>query len=124
MIFFMNKISLIFFTSSSLFGRDKYYGFAVDWLIELLSIIAGFIGYITVGSFYVGLCLYINGMVTDMKIKMVNKSSSDYLDGTRFWMVNVKEMMFHAEIIGYGSFRWGLVSRSQGERPSRKISSS
>lgn len=86
------------FEFSSFFGRDTYFGFAVDWFLETISIISCFVCFVPVGSLYTGLCLYINGMVLDMKARLTYTAfgSQHRMD---LWSVYVKEIAFHIEII-------------------------
>lgn len=91
------------FLCSSLFGREKYFGFAVDWFIVLISISSCLIVFTAVASLYVGLCLYISGMVTDMRTQLI--SSTFVLDGnvhqTNQRRIYAEEIAFHIEIIEY-----------------------
>lgn len=77
-------------------------GFAVDSLIELTSTISCFIVLTTVGSLYVGLCLYINGMVADMRTR-VDSAFASHKEFNKMdqWAVILKEIDFHNEIIEY-----------------------
>lgn len=47
-------------------------GFYLDWFIEMIvSIVADVAIFISV-SFYVGICLYINGMMKDIKLHLMD----------------------------------------------------
>lgn len=77
-------------------------GFAADSLIELTSTISCFIVLTAVGSLYVGLCLYISGMVADMKTRLDSAfASPKEFNKTDQWTVIVQEINFHTEIIEY-----------------------
>lgn len=56
-----------------------------------------------VGSLYSGFCLYINGMVADMKTKIAYGAfGSDHKpNGANLWAIYVEEINFHNEIIRY-----------------------
>lgn len=68
--------------------------------IELIGAITYFAALITVGSLYMGLCLYIHAMVMDMKAKMTQSvlMPSRTFNGMR--SVDVKEIDFHNDIVG------------------------
>lgn len=51
-------------------GRNNYVGYAVDWIIELVAAVSCMIFVLINGSLYIGLCLYINAMVADMKTRL------------------------------------------------------
>lgn len=58
----------------------------------------------TIGSIYAGLCLYINGLVADMKAKLsfsVFKGPQHEVNQSIDWSLYVQEIDFHVEIIGY-----------------------
>lgn len=82
--------------------NEDYLRFAFDWLIELLAIIPGAIVIVMTGSLYSGLCLYINGMVADMKASIPNSAFDSHLRSNQpveYWSIFVKEIDFHIEII-------------------------
>lgn len=55
------------------------------------------------GSLYSGLCLYINGMVADMKTRISCPASALHhgADRASRWPIYVQEIDFHNEIIEY-----------------------
>lgn len=81
--------------NSSLIGRTTYIGFFIDWCIEVISVLGIFVTFISAGSFYVGMCLYINGMVEDMKIRMTSLDAAQM----EIWSSNVRQIQFHNEIL-------------------------
>lgn len=68
--------------------------------IELIGAITYFVTLITVGSLYMGLCLYIHAMVLDMKARMAQSVllPSRIIHGMR--SIDIKEIDFHNDIIG------------------------
>lgn len=88
---------------SSFLGRDKYFGFAVDWFIVLISVGSCFVMFTTVGSLYSGLCFYITGMVVDMKTQLSCSvfGSHETSNRTKCWTIYVKEITVHIEILEY-----------------------
>lgn len=80
--------------SSSLIGRTCYLGFYIDWFIELTTGAACVIIIAINGSIYVGIFLYINGMVKDLKMRL-----SSELSPVRPWSIYIKEINHHVEII-------------------------
>lgn len=87
---------------SSLFGRENYAGYTVDWLIQMTAAIPGFTVLITVGSLYMGLCSYINGMVSDLKARMKATSKlKRKVYQKRAWPIYVELIDFHAKTIEY-----------------------
>lgn len=57
--------------------------------------------YISVGSLFISLCVYIHGMVADMEAEMSNLTFLSNFDATTRWSIVVKEINFHNEIIAY-----------------------
>lgn len=59
------------------------------------------------GSSYIGMFLYINGMMSDMKMRLnsMNNNSMEAQQkpssSVEKWSIYVREMDFHVEIIGY-----------------------
>lgn len=52
-------------------------------------------------SIYIGMCLYITGMVKDMKMRITAIDSPAYhrLHESNTWPIYVREISFHNEII-------------------------
>lgn len=78
-------------------------GFFIDWLIELICLAADVLTMIATGSMYIGFCLYINGMVKDMQIRVMsidtNALSSSEHSTLSTWSAYVQEIDLHVEII-------------------------
>lgn len=90
---------------SSFFDRLTYKGFLVSWIIEGSSAAAGFLILVIVGSIYIGMVLYIAGMVKDMRMRIV-PYDSDFapeshqpLNQIKAWLMFAREIEFHAEIL-------------------------
>lgn len=114
-----NKINFSLKWSSSLIGRASYIGFFIDWFIESISILVTCIVFVSSGSSYFGIFLYINGMVRDMKMQLMSngslycsksesnealkptKESCEPLKQMELWRCYVRELKFHIEIMGY-----------------------
>lgn len=90
---------------SSLLGRESYFGFFVDWFIELIAEVMCLIVFVTSATLYIGLCLYINGMVMDMKTEMAcsNFILDKKIDLPNYWSTYAMTIDFHCEIIEYVS---------------------
>lgn len=78
----------------------------IDWLMELVSVIGNATIITTSGSLFIGLCLYIGGMVTDVekRISSIAQKSTDQTtraDHNKMWSIYVNELRFHNEIIRY-----------------------
>lgn len=86
---------------SSLVARANYIGFFVDWIIELIGNCVAYAMIIATASIFIGLHLYINGMMQDMRIRLTMRA----IDGdsteepTQMWPTYVEEIQFHIEII-------------------------
>lgn len=78
-----------------------YFGFFIDWLIQLFALTTGFT--IASGSIFLGLCLYIRAMVQDIKIRTVllGDFQSDAVDCIRIRSAYVEEIRFHMELLEY-----------------------
>lgn len=89
-------------TPSSLFGRTKVTGFYIDCFIVVGGGAANFTAIFLFGTIQMGIFLYINGMVKDMKIRMKTiglDSPNDPNHSKRIWSNYVREIKFHNEII-------------------------
>lgn len=97
------NISLLTYVifASSLSTKAGYLQYSIDWVVELASITPAALTIPMAGSLYAGLCLYINGMVMDMKAKLsyADISSADELHGASRYLIYVHEIDFHNEII-------------------------
>lgn len=85
---------------SSLLDRTTYMGFCVDWIIELFGTLVCLIMLILSVSFTLGVCLYINAMVTDMEIILNDDDSNGPLERMEWWSRYVQEIAYHIKVIG------------------------
>lgn len=86
---------------STLIGRTSYVGFFIDWFIELICFATVLLILIASGSIYIGISLYIIGMVEDLKMR-IPSIDSDFvaqLNPASVWSIYVKEIDHHVEII-------------------------
>lgn len=69
----------------------------------LLSVTSCLFVFAAVASLYSGLCLYISGMVTDMRTQLICPvfGSGGKVDQTNQRLIYVEEITFHIEIIEY-----------------------
>lgn len=84
---------------SSWFGVYTYFGFFADWVTQAASSVLIYPLIIsTIASFFVGVCLYVEGMVKDLKKTLMafHKSNEDQ---SEMWSIYVNEIRFHNEII-------------------------
>lgn len=83
-------------------GRTTYMGFYVDWFIEFACFAADPIAFASSVSIYVGMFLYINAMVEDVKMRLssinFNESAGEQ-DPMNIWSMYVAEIDLHVEII-------------------------
>lgn len=105
----ISNISGIF--HSSWIGRTSYGGFFLDWINECSAATTYFLILTASASLYVGMCFYIHGMVTDMKIQMIDinllvkrDELNDNLHQLNVWWLFVREIRFHYEILQYATF--------------------
>lgn len=101
-------------------GRDNYMGFFVDWSIEVIATTTGYMTVILSALFYIGMYLYINGMVNDMRMELMPNRPDSFkkprhpLDQRKNWSIYVRQIEFHIEIIGYQlTSRFALISFNQ-----------
>lgn len=83
-------------------GRTTYKGFYVDWFIEFACFASDPILFTSSASIYVGLFLYINAMVKDVKMRLslINlNDSADEGHPANIWSNYVPEIDLHVEII-------------------------
>lgn len=80
-------------------GRGTYFGFAVDWFIVSTAVASCYVVFITAALIYLGLCLYIKGMVMDMKAQLRCLRSAEKMNQANRWAIYLKEITFHNEII-------------------------
>lgn len=81
--------------------RGIYSTFFIHWTLEFCIICRNAAILVTVGSLYVGLCLYTLGMVADLKAEMAffgETTSVSESAGIR--LIYVKAVVYHSEIIG------------------------
>lgn len=113
-------ISIQYNNDSSLMGRDNYMGFFVDWSIEVIATTTGYMTVILSALFYIGMYLYIDGMVNDMRMELMPNRPDSFkkprhpLDQRKKWSIYVRQIEFHIEIIGYQlTSRFALISFNQ-----------
>lgn len=86
-------------------GRSNYFGFFIDWFVELIGNATAYAMIIATASIFIGLSLYINGMMEDMKMRLMSIDSdstekpSKRLNPVQMWSIYVEEIQFHIEII-------------------------
>lgn len=84
---------------SQLIERNIYIGFLVDWMIELFGVLCTSFTLISVASLYIGLCLYIGGMVADLRTKMAKFDHKTPVGSITVRSIYVQALQFHADII-------------------------
>lgn len=94
------KVHNLYHCHSSLFGRQRFVGFYMDWTIEIFTCFAYFAILTSSTSLIIGFCLYINGTVADLRIQTARLSS---LSGEHLQIGGfIKEVRFYGDVI-----RWG-----------------
>lgn len=98
----MSKTVTEFLVYSSVLGSG-FIGFYFDLILEAVSSIANFVAIISSGTSYIGIYLYINGMMKDSKGRFmaIDLKSSNGSDQENIWTIYVREIRLHVEIIGY-----------------------
>lgn len=92
---------------SSILGRTGYIGFLVDWSIGATSVWVCFMAMTVAASVYIGIFLYINALVADLKqrVQAIDVFSSSKprqpMDHLKTWSIYLQEIELHIEIIGY-----------------------
>lgn len=83
-------------------GRTSYIGFFVDWFIESISTAALYATFILSVSIYVGIFLYIDGMVLDMRKRIISLNDVSTIRPRQLekWSIYLTEIQFHNDIIG------------------------
>lgn len=79
-----------------MFGRETYHGYYIDWIIQASAGLPYALIVTTIGSFYVGICLYISEMVEDLEETLLEL---DYFKDNRIWPTYVEVIRLHYEII-------------------------
>lgn len=87
---------------SSLFGRTNCIGFLIDCVVQLMSSLSGYAIILLSGSSYLGIYIYVNAMVRDMKRELmpIENGSSVDLRLRENWKIFKRAINFHIEIIG------------------------
>lgn len=87
---------------SSLVDQSGVGRFYTDWLIECMLALSDGIIIIALASLYVGMYLYISGMVRDMNRRFSSLADGSILQPNRLqmWTTYTQEVDFHIEIIG------------------------
>lgn len=104
-----------FWLDSSVMGQTTYIGFFTDWLIESAVISAGLGAITATGSIYFGMFCYINGMVEDVRHRLIPSGATgahQFLDQTKAWPIYVREFEFHVEIARYTTPNIGFLDIS------------
>lgn len=106
-----NMCSLV---HSSVLGRNSFIGFYFDLTFETVSSLANFVAIIASGSSYIGIYLYIDGMVKDSKRRLmaIDPKSTNGANQEELWPIYVGEIKLHVEIIGYVSNDQKLSSKN------------
>lgn len=91
---------------SSFLGRTNYVGFFVDWSIQSVAIIGCFFVVLASGISYVGIFLYIHGMVADVqkRLESIGDGVTTQTTGSssvQMWSIYRQQIDFHLKIIGY-----------------------
>lgn len=81
---------------SSYFGRDTYFGFYVDCIIQAGAIMLYSLTVPLILSFFLGVCCYIETMVADMKATL---RRAHWADDENLWSTYVNEIRFHCTVI-------------------------
>lgn len=85
--------------SSSWFGLDTYFGYFVDWSTQVsASVLVYPLILSTIGSFFVGISLYVEGMVQNLKETLMAFDGRDDVQPEK-WSIYAKEIQFHSKII-------------------------
>lgn len=80
--------------------------FFVEWCIDASCAASCFVMVIACASSYVGIILYITGMVRDLKARLASIEDGPSpepqrtVHPTEIWSIYVREIRFHVEIIG------------------------
>lgn len=93
--FFLN------FIFSSILGRTSYIGFYTDLLFIAACSASSAIIYIASGSIFVGIILYINGMVKDLNARIIALEINSIAEESpaSAWSIYLQEINMHVEII-------------------------
>lgn len=75
--------------------------FFIDWTIEVFSIFRSGTIIFTIGSLCIGICLYIHGMVTDLKASLESFNENMDVRGksTKIRSIYIKAICLHIDII-------------------------
>lgn len=82
------------------------FNFLVDCICQMISSWSGYAMILMSGAIYIGIYIYVNAMVDDMKLDIVSDDSEiaheprQPLDPKRGWIILVRSIDFHTEIIG------------------------
>lgn len=77
----------------------------IDWSIEVVGMICYHTVLVAFASLFIRLCLYVTGMVEDIKIQLTQldeqSSTTNAADCLRARSVHVREIQFHVEVFEY-----------------------
>lgn len=95
--------NFLWLNSSSFIGRTSYVGFFIDWFIVGVCSAIQIIIITTTGSMYIGIFLYIHGMVEDLKMRILS-INTDILSEKgptkqNTWPFYIEEIDLNVEII-------------------------
>lgn len=84
---------------SSLIDQNTYIEFLFNWCIESLSALCTANTFTAVTSLYVGLYLYIGGMLADLKAQMTSFDRKTTAESLEFRSIFVRAVQLHVDII-------------------------
>lgn len=76
-------------------------GFYLDWFFQINNGFDALVLVLVAGSIFIGMFLYITGMVSDMKMRIatIDDDLASQQKNRHFWLLHVREFRFHVEII-------------------------
>lgn len=83
---------------SSWLGRQTYFGYYVDWLHLVFSVVPYCLIFTIIGSVFVGIYIYILAMVEDLQaiLRRIEHTKPECM-----WPTYVNQIRFHNEICKY-----------------------
>lgn len=75
----------------------KYLSFFIGWFNEIISAMSDYTMITSTASFAVGMFIYIDGMINDMKLQMISIEHDP--THSNKWLKFVREIQFHNGII-------------------------
>lgn len=87
-------------------GQANYLGIYFNWVLQAIGAVGQSTVTVASASFHIGMCMYIQGTVTDLRGRMVEicdelteKQSDNHTIVTRIGSTLIEEIQFHAEIL-------------------------